>query len=229
VLAQGLCWLYAIADRRTSVYLERRNGAVYYHVNIATAHPRGEKGQYLRKDANEVRVVVPLVAEADWVFDIETRSGVFCAGVGRIVVHNSPRRGREFVTRKVSDAVARIKLGLASELRLGNLTARRDWGFAGDYVQAMWRMLQQPGGDDYVVATGETHSVEELVDVAFGCVGLDWRKYVREDPAFLRPAEVDLLIGDASKAQATLGWKPQVTFAGLVEMMVRADVDRLKS
>ena len=150
-----------------------------------------------------------------------------CSGI--LFNHESPRRGREFVTRKVSDGVARIKLGLAKELRMGNLTARRDWGFAGDYVQAMWRMLQQPTGDDYVVATGETHSVEELVDVAFRCVGLDWRQYVREDPAFLRPAEVDLLIGDATKATTTLGWKPKVTFAGLVEMMVRADVDRLKS
>jgi len=154
--------------------------------------------------------------------------GLFtCSGI--LFNHESPRRGREFVTRKVTDAVARIKLGLASELRLGNLAARRDWGFAGDYVEAMWRMLQQPVGDDYVVATGETHSVEELVDVAFRCVGLDWRQYVREDPAFLRPAEVDLLIGDATKARTSLGWKPQVTFAGLVDMMVRADVDRLKS
>ncbi len=150
-----------------------------------------------------------------------------CSGI--LFNHESPRRGREFVTRKVSDGVARIKLGLAKELRMGNLAARRDWGFAGDYVQAMWRMLQQPAGDDYVVATGETHSVEELVDVAFRCVGLDWRQYVREDPAFLRPAEVDLLIGDAAKAKAALGWEPKVTFAGLVEMMVRADVDRLKS
>ena len=150
-----------------------------------------------------------------------------CSGI--LFNHESPRRGREFVTRKVSDGVARIKLGLAKELRMGNLAARRDWGFAGDYVQAMWRMLQQPAGDDYVVATGETHSVEELVDVAFRCVGLDWRQYVREDPAFLRPAEVDLLIGDAAKAKAALGWVPKVTFAGLVEMMVRADVDRLKS
>jgi len=154
--------------------------------------------------------------------------GLFtCSGI--LFNHESERRGREFVTRKVSDGVARIKLRLAKELRLGNLTARRDWGFAGDYVQAMWRMLQQPAGDDYVVATGETHSVEELVDVAFRCAGLDWREYVREDPAFLRPAEVDLLIGDASKAHTVLGWKPQVTFAGLVETMVRADVDRLKS
>ena len=154
--------------------------------------------------------------------------GLFtCSGI--LFNHEGPRRGREFVTRKVSDGVARIKAGLAKELRLGNLAARRDWGYAGDYVQAMWLMLQQPTGDDYVVATGETHSVQELVELAFGCVGLDWRQYVREDPAFLRPAEVDLLIGDASKARTVLGWKPQVTFAGLVEMMVRADVDRLKS
>src|SRR5512145_2216231 len=131
--------------------------------------------------------------------------GLFaCSGI--LFNHESPRRGREFVTRKVSDGVARIELGLATELRLGNLTARRDWGFAGDYVQAMWRMLQHASADDYVVATGETHSVEELVDVAFRCVGLDWRQYVREDPAFLRPAEVDLLIGDATKANTTLGW-----------------------
>ena len=154
--------------------------------------------------------------------------GLFtCSGI--LFNHEGPRRGREFVTRKVSDGVARIKAGLAKELRLGNLAARRDWGYAGDYVQAMWLMMQQPAGDDFVVATGETHSVQELVELAFGCVGLDWRQYVREDPAFLRPAEVDLLIGDATKARTTLGWKPQVTFAGLVEMMVRADVDRLKS
>ena len=153
--------------------------------------------------------------------------GLFtCSGI--LFNHEGERRGREFVTRKVSDAVARIKHGLATELRLGNLAARRDWGYAGDYVRAMWLMLQQPAGDDYVVATGETHSVQELCEVAFGCVGLDWRKYVREDPALLRPAEVDLLIGDATKARTVLGWKPQVSFAELVEMMVRADVDRLK-
>jgi len=149
-----------------------------------------------------------------------------CSGI--LFNHEGPRRGREFVTRKVSDGVARIKLGRAKEVRLGNLAARRDWGYAGDYVQAMWLMLQQPAGDDYVVATGETHSVQELVEVAFGCVGLDWRQYVREDPALLRPAEVDLLIGDATKARTVLGWKPQVTFASLIEMMVRADLDRLK-
>jgi GDPmannose 4,6-dehydratase len=146
---------------------------------------------------------------------------------GILFNHESPRRGMEFVTRKVTDGVARIKLGLARELRLGNLDARRDWGFAGDYVDAMWRMLQQATADDYVIATGETHSVGELVEVAFGAVGLDWRQYVTTDPAFLRPAEVDLLIGDATKARTVLGWTPAVTFAGLVEMMVRADLARL--
>jgi GDPmannose 4,6-dehydratase len=150
-----------------------------------------------------------------------------CSGI--LFNHESPRRGMEFVPRKVTDGVARIKLGLAKELRMGNLDARRDWGFAGDYVEAMWRMLQQPEPDDYVVATGETHSVRELVEVAFGCVGLNWEDYVRIDPTFLRPAEVDLLVGDATKARAALGWTPRVTFAGLVEMMVRADVARLKA
>jgi GDPmannose 4,6-dehydratase len=148
-----------------------------------------------------------------------------CSGI--LFNHESPRRGREFVTRKVTDVVARIKLGLAKELRLGNLEARRDWGFAGDYVEAMWRMLQQPTADDYVIATGESHSVRELVETAFGCVGLDWQQYVREDPSLLRPAEVDHLIGDASKAHRVLGWSPRVAFPALVEMMVRADLDRL--
>ena len=152
--------------------------------------------------------------------------GMFCCS-GILFNHESPRRGREFVTRKVTDGVARIKHGLARELRLGNLDAQRDWGFAGDYVQAMWRMLQQDRPDDYVVATGETHSVRELVEAAFGCVDLDWRQYVVQDPALLRPAEVDVLVGDASKAGRVLGWRPEVTFAGLVRMMVDADLERL--
>jgi GDPmannose 4,6-dehydratase len=146
---------------------------------------------------------------------------------GILFNHESPRRGLEFVTRKVTDGVARIKLGLANELRLGNLTAHRDWGFAGDYVRAMWLMLQQAAADDYVIATGESHSVQELVEIAFGHAGLEWQRYVKQDPAFLRPAEVDHLIGDASKARAELNWSPTVTFKGLVEMMVDADVERL--
>jgi GDPmannose 4,6-dehydratase len=149
-----------------------------------------------------------------------------CSGI--LFNHEGPRRGREFVTRKVSEGAARIKLGLAQELRLGNLEARRDWGFAGDYVDAMWRMLQQPEPDDYVVATGEAHSVRDLVEIAFGCVGLDWRTHVREDPSLLRPAEVEHLIGDASKARRVLGWAPRMSFRELVETMVRADLDRLQ-
>jgi GDPmannose 4,6-dehydratase len=146
---------------------------------------------------------------------------------GILFNHESPRRGLEFVTRKVTDGVARIKLGLSDTLSLGNLDAQRDWGFAGDYVRAMWMMLQQEQPDDYVIATGESHSVRELVELAFGHAGLDWQKHVRTDPKFLRPAEVDHLIGDASKARKALGWKPLVDFGGLVRMMVDADLERL--
>jgi GDPmannose 4,6-dehydratase len=153
--------------------------------------------------------------------------GMYCVS-GILFNHESPRRGREFVTRKVTDAVAAIKLGLQKELRLGNLDAKRDWGYAGDYVHAVWLMLQQDQPDDYVIATGETHSVRELVTVAFDYVGLDWREYVVEDPAFIRPAEVEALVGDASKARKVLGWQPKVSFADLVRMMVDADLGRLK-
>ena len=145
---------------------------------------------------------------------------------GILFNHESERRGLEFVTRKVTDGVARIKLGVAKELRMGNLSARRDWGYAGDYVDAMWRMLQQDLPVDYVVATGETHTVEELVDVAFRCAGLNWQEYVVQDPAFYRPAEVDLLVGDPTKARVELGWTPEVTFYGLVQRMVDADIVR---
>lgn len=147
------------------------------------------------------------------------------ASSGVLFNHESPRRGPEFVTRKVSRAVARIHLGLQESLALGNLDAKRDWGFAGDYVRAMWLMLQQPEADDYVISTGETHSIRELLDVAFDEVGIsDWERYVHIDPRFFRPAEVDLLIGDSGKARAQLGWKPEVDFDALVRMMVRSDV-----
>ena len=146
---------------------------------------------------------------------------------GILFNHESPRRGLEFVTRKVTDGVARIKLGLADHLSLGNLDAHRDWGFAGDYVRAMWLMVQQDRADDYVIATGESHSVRELVEVAFSHAGLDWEKHVRVDKKLLRPAEVEHLIGDASKARAELGWEPEVDFDRLVRMMVDADLERL--
>ncbi len=145
---------------------------------------------------------------------------------GILFNHESSRRGLEFVTRKVTNGAARIKLGLDTELRLGNLESRRDWGFAGDYVDAMWRMLQQDEPDDYVVSTDETHPVRELVELAFGRLGLDWERYVIQDPAYYRPAEVDLLVGNSTKARTQLGWKPKVSFKQLVEMMVDADVAR---
>ena len=145
---------------------------------------------------------------------------------GILFNHESPRRGLEFVTRKVTDGVARVKLGIQRELRLGNLDARRDWGFAGDYVDAMWRMLQRDAPDDYVVGTGQTCSVRDLCEIAFTCVGLDYREHVVQDPKFFRPAEVDLLVADPTKARRELGWSPRVTFQRLVEMMVEADLDR---
>ncbi|HPM75510.1 MAG TPA: GDP-mannose 4,6-dehydratase [bacterium] len=149
-----------------------------------------------------------------------------CSGI--LFNHESPRRGKEFVTRKVTDTAARIKLGLTDKLHLGNLDARRDWGYAGDYVRAMWLMLQQDEPDDYVIATGEAHSVRELVEIAFDRVGLNWQDYVISEQAFYRPAEVDFLIGDYSKAKDKLGWEPRVSFQELVEMMVDADLESCK-
>lgn len=150
-----------------------------------------------------------------------------CSGI--LFNHESPRRGLEFVTRKVTDGVARIKLGLSTELRLGNLDAQRDWGFAGDYVKAMWLMLQQDKPDDYVIATGKVYSVRDLVKVAFAAADLDWEKFVKIDPAFMRPAEVDLLIGDPAKAKKELGWEPEVSFEQMIKMMVDADIARHSS
>jgi GDPmannose 4,6-dehydratase len=154
-------------------------------------------------------------------YDLHATSGI-------LFNHESPRRGLEFVTRKVTYGVAKIKLGLADELRLGNLESRRDWGYALDYVRAMWLMLQQPQPDDYVIATGETHSIRELCQEAFGYADLDWQEYVKQDPRFMRPAEVDMLVGDASKAGRVLGWEPHVTFQGLIQLMVEADLTLLK-
>jgi GDPmannose 4,6-dehydratase len=151
------------------------------------------------------------------------------ASSGILFNHESPRRGLEFVTHKVTYHAAKISLGLANELRIGNLDAQRDWGYAGDYVRAMWMMLQQPKPDDYVVATGRTHSVQRLIEVAFGCLDLDWERYVVQDAKFMRPAEVDLLIGNPEKARTVLGWEPTVTFEQMIEMMVKADYDQLKA
>ncbi|MRR11186.1 NAD-dependent epimerase/dehydratase family protein [bacterium] len=150
------------------------------------------------------------------------------ASNGILFNHESPRRGLEFVTRKITDGAARVKLGLASELRMGNLDSQRDWGHARDYVEAMWLMLQQDDPGDYVIATGETHTVREFCELAFGHLGLDYQEFVKIDPAFIRPAEVDLLLGDPTHAHEALGWQPKVSFAELVREMVDADMERLK-
>ena len=153
---------------------------------------------------------------------------MFCCS-GILFNHESPRRGLEFVTRKVTNIVVKIKLGLANELRLGNLDAKRDWGFAGDYVKAMWLMLQQDEPEDYVISTGATHSVKDLVRIAFGYVKLNWEDYVIIDPKFVRPAEVDLLLGDSEKARQKLGWKPEIDFENLVRVMIDADLEKVKN
>jgi GDPmannose 4,6-dehydratase len=230
ILAQGLVWLYALTSRKPSVYVERRGRRVYYRLNVASAVPVAAKGQHLRKDPAEVRrvVVAPEIADDEWVFDVETESGALCAGVGRIVVHNSPRRGLEFVTRKITWHAAAIKHGLRDKLTLGNLDARRDWGYAKDYVEAMWLMLQQDQAEDFVVATNQDHSVRECVEVAFDEASLgDWERYVDLDSSLVRPAEVDHLIGDYGKAERMLGWKPRTNFEELIRLMTQADLEVL--
>lgn len=229
VLAQGLVWLYGLQSRPISVYTEPREDRVYYRLNVGARITASAKGQHLRRDPAEVRRIREATPEADeWVFDLETESGHFCAGVGRLVVHNSPRRGLEFVTRKITWHAAAIKLGLRKELALGNLDAKRDWGYAKDYVKAMWLMLQQDTAEDFVIATGQANTVRECVEVAFDEAGLgDFEPYVRIDPAFVRPAEVDLLIGDPTKAKEQLGWVPETSFEELIRLMTRADLAHL--
>jgi GDPmannose 4,6-dehydratase len=229
VLAQGLCWMYHLTGQPASVYVEQRGDKTYYQLNLASAVRVGAKGQHLRKNPAEVRRVAPaLVPDDEWTFDVETESGKFCAGVGRLVISNSPRRGLEFVTRKITWHAAAIKHGLANELRLGNLDAERDWGYAKDYVEAMWLMLQRDTAEDYVIATGRANSVRECCAVAFDEAGLgDFEQYVTIDPAFVRPAEVDHLIGDPAKAARDLGWTPRTSFEELIRLMTRADLELL--
>jgi GDPmannose 4,6-dehydratase len=229
VLAQGLCWLYALQGQDASVYVEHRGEKAYYQLNLGTLAPAGMKGAHLRRDPAEVRRIdAAVVPDDEWVFDLETESGVFAAGVGRLVVHNSPRRGLEFVTRKITWHAAAIKLGLRQELALGNLDAERDWGYAQDYVEAMYLMLQQDEPDDFVIASNHTNTVRECVQVAFDEAGVDdWERYVKIDPQFLRPAEVDQLIGDPTKAKEKLGWAPQTSFEELIRLMTRADLELL--
>jgi len=180
---------------------------------------------HLEKCDNEVKKIINIPDYNGWFFDLETESGTFHGGIGNGLLHNSPKRGETFVTRKITKAIPMILAGRQDKLFLGNLDARRDWGYSGDYVKAMWMMLQHNKPDDYVISTGQTHSVREFCDIAFSKVGLDYQKYVKVDPKFFRPTEVDLLIGDSSKARETLGWHPTISFAQLVEMMVIADVE----
>ncbi|HWQ14943.1 MAG TPA: GDP-mannose 4,6-dehydratase [Roseiflexaceae bacterium] len=224
VMAAGLYWLaLTTLKQRAILCIEDRDGTVYYQITLNSPNVAGQKGQHLRRPLEEVVKAEP-VAYKGWLFDLATTSGTFHAGVGQGWIHNSPRRGLEFVTRKITHGVARIKLGLERELRLGNLEAQRDWGFAGDYVRAMWLMLQQERPDDYVVSTGQTHTVRRFCELAFGHVGLNYEDFVVVDERFFRPAEVDLLVGDPAKARAVLGWAPQVSFEQLVAMMVEADL-----
>lgn len=233
VLAMGLWWMAKKALGQelvlnVEVGPAERPGP-FYSLNLRSPKPQGDKGAHLRKDLREVKRIVEDLHFDGWLYDMTTETERFHAGVGELIIHNSPRRGKEFVTRKITDGVARIKLGLQKELALGNLDAQRDWGFAGDYVRAMWLMLQQPHADDYVVATGRTHTVREFCRIAFEAAGLgSFEQYVKTDPRFMRPAEVDLLIGDPAKAKRALGWEPEVSFEQLVAMMVEADLERLR-
>ncbi len=228
VLAQGLYWLYTLEGRPASVYAEQRDHRTYYQLNLPAPVRVGGRGQHLRRDPAEVRKVAEArVADDEWVFDLETESGVFCAGVGGIVVHNSPRRGLEFVTRKITWHAAAIKLGRADKLQLGNLDAERDWGYAKDYVEAMWMMLQRDDASDYVIATGVAHSVRDCLQIAFDQAGLEIGDHVEIDASLRRPAEVDQLIGDPSKAEREMGWKPQTSFEELIRLMVDADYQTL--
>jgi GDPmannose 4,6-dehydratase len=229
ILAQGVFWLYAMENQPSSVYAEHRAGKVYYQLNVASPVRVGARGAHLAKPAAEVRRIVEEVpGDTEWVYDLETESGRFAAGVGQVVVHNSPRRGLEFVTRKVTWHAAAIKLGKLDKVRLGNLDAERDWGYAKDYVEAMWLMLQQDTPEDFVIATGEAHSVKELVDIAFDQAGLPIEDHVEIDESLKRPAEVDHLIGDYGKAERQLGWKPATSFEELIRLMVDADLELLK-
>lgn len=218
-LAAGLWYLIKnTLQQRAVLGLELRNNRHYYVININSPSV-GAEGEHLVKPLDEVVKKEPVPHEG-WVFDLETASGTFHAGIGDGWIHNSPRRGIEFVTQKIATGVAAIKQGRQEKLYLGNLDAKRDWGHAKDYVEAMWRMLQQDNPDDYVVATGEAHTVREFCEIAFGHVGLDYMDYVEIDPKFFRPTEVDYLLGDATKARQKLGWEPRTTFEELVREMV---------
>ncbi len=224
VMAAGLYWLAVTTlQQRAIICTEEREDKLYYQINLNSPNQQGEKGSHLRKPLAEV-VKTKTIDYKGWLFDFATTSGTFHAGIGQGWIHNSPRRGETFVTRKITRAIARIFAGKQKKLYMGNLDSKRDWGYAKDYVRAMWLMLQKDEPDDYVIATNETHSVREFLELAFDYVNLNWADYVEFDPRYLRPAEVDLLIGDSTKAREKLGWQPSITFPQLVALMVESDL-----
>lgn len=228
VLALGLWYLVDRAlGLRITLHPEFRKDYLYFHLNI-NSNNKTRKGKHLRREISEVKAVKEY-NYTGWLFDLETESGTFSAGVGLTWVHNSPRRGENFVTRKIAQGVAKIKAGLQDKIYLGNLEAKRDWGYAPEFVEAMWLMLQQKKPDDFVIATGETHAVKEFVEEAFKIAGMkNWQKYVGIDKRYYRPNEVNFLQGDAAKAKKALGWRPKVKFKELAMIMVKAELDSLK-
>ena len=225
VLAQGLLYLYSLMNKTHTIYVEEKNSAMYYFCNLSGKNIN--KGQHLVKDKLEVRKISENIIADDWVFDLETESGIFNAGVGTTIIHNSPRRGETFVSRKISIAAARIKTGVQGKLHLGNLDACRDWGHAEDYVYGMYLMLQQEKPDDYVLATGETHTVREFLEETFKLANLDIDKHVEIDSRLFRPEEVPYLLGDASKANKTIGWLPKIKFKELVQVMYEHEIENI--
>ena len=222
-LAQGLCWIYFNMGNYCSTHVEHRNNEhAYYQLNVLTD---SKIGQHLRKEPSEVRKIEDAIVFDDWVFDVETGSSVLMAGVGRAIIHNSPRRGETFVTRKITRAATRIKLGLQDKLYLGNLSAQRDWSHAKDVAEAMYKIVTAPVADDFVIASGEMHSVEEFARLVFSKLDLDYSQYVEFDPRYLRPSEVDALCGDPTKLRTTLGWNPEYRFVDLVDEMIAFDME----
>lgn len=224
-LCLGLIFIFrSFSEQTIKCKCEYRDGRRYYYVQFGTQNPTN-KGKHLRKDLNEVIKAVDTVSPDGWFFDIQTESQSFATGPNLFKIHNSPRRGETFVTRKITRGIARIIAGKDKKLYLGNLEAKRDWGYAPDYVEAMWLMLQQDLPCDYVIGTGETHSVKEFLEEVFNYAGLDWKKYVEIDPRYFRPTEVELLLADSSRARKELGWSPRITFKELVKIMVDSDME----
>lgn len=221
-LAQGICLIYFNKGKYCSTYVEHKNGKAYYQLNVIT---NSKLGRHLIKEPSEIRRVEDAVVFDDWVFDVETETSVLMAGVGRAVIHNSSRRGETFVTRKITRAATRIKLGLQDELYLGNLEAKRDWSHASDIVNAMYKIITADEPDDYVVASGKMYSVREFLELVFAKLDLDYNDYVKFDPRYLRPSEVDALCGDASKLINKLNWVPKYSFDDLVTEMVDSDME----